>query len=303
MAGVKYNSGVSNYKGTPYAISDLYANLANYLPNIKGALYFANDGTTETILQANGTTWVPISSAPGFGQNLQEVTDIGASSTNSLQLTGSSGIYVDNISPLFSLGLGNYVGDGAGFYAEMAIDFSGAVFGMGQWSGFGNGVQFQINDASSIITAQVNSVINGLNIDFDNNEYTFGDIVNGDANIICDADAGNLLLTGSNNGTIAGANHSLQIDFIGGIKTVLESVQFGFQCTPTYIATLGDFAGELAETRIIVDDTTTIITFNANSAYQFNGVQTFATNALAVAAGLTAGQIYKNAAGVLSIVL
>jgi len=297
MSGIKYNSGVSNYKNTPYAISDLYTNLGNYLPNIKGALYFANDGTTETILQANGTSWIPISSAPGYGSNLQQVTDIGAASDNTLLLTGVDGIYVNTISNIYSLGSGNRVGDGAGFYSE------GGYFGIGQYSGFGNGLEFVVADnINKIYTSIPVGGPQGIVLDFDNNEFTFGDFINGDAVITCFPLAGDLLVTGSNKATIAGANHSLEIDFIAGIKTTVEGFQYGFNCTTDYIATLGDYAGEFAETKIIVSNVTNIITFNAGF-YQFNDVPTYATNALAVAGGLTAGQIYKNASGSLSIVL
>jgi hypothetical protein len=306
MSGIKYNSGVSNYKSTPYAISDTYANLVNYLPNIVGALYFANDGTSETILQADGTTWIPISSAPGAGSNLQQVTNIGASSDNSLQLTGPSGIYVDNILPLYSLGLGNHAGDGAGFFAEMAIDFSGAEFGIGQYSGFGNGLLFNLNDNLSKITTNIGGSENGLRLDFATETYIIGQYLGADNRLYMDGGTGAASFKFDNLITCIASNLFFYIDGSNEkIYTETSGTLIGLNLDfAANVYTLGDYNLSAGETFIQINDSGSQIFFNAlDGLYKFTGVLTFASNALAIAGGLTVGNIYKSASGTLSIVI
>ena len=64
-----FYSGVSNYRETPYIISDTFANQVNYSAAIKGAIYICRDGASlsePSIYQANGTIWVAIG-AYGIG--------------------------------------------------------------------------------------------------------------------------------------------------------------------------------------------------------------------------------------------
>jgi hypothetical protein len=110
---MRFFSGVSNFKETPYIVSDTFANKVNYSAAIKGAVYIARDGASvsePSIYQANGTTWVPIGGyGIGTDATLQNVTDNGATSTDILKLTGADGIYVDVPNKQFSLGAGNFV--------------------------------------------------------------------------------------------------------------------------------------------------------------------------------------------------
>lgn len=110
---MRFFSGVSNYKETPYIVSDTFANKVNYSATIKGAVYIARDGASvsePSIYQANGTIWVPIGSyGIGTDVTLQDVTDNGATSNDILKLTGADGIYVDVPNKQFSLGAGNFV--------------------------------------------------------------------------------------------------------------------------------------------------------------------------------------------------
>lgn len=110
---MRFFSGVSNYRETPYIISDTFANKGLYNPTTKGAIYIARDGASisePSIFQANGTTWVPIGGyGIGTDATLQNVTDNGATSTDILKLTGADGIYVDVPNKQFSLGAGNFV--------------------------------------------------------------------------------------------------------------------------------------------------------------------------------------------------
>jgi hypothetical protein len=110
---MRFFSGVSNYKETPYIVSDTFANKVNYSAAIKGAVYIARDGASvsePSIYQANGTTWVPIGGyGIGTDATLQDVTDNGATSNDILKLTGADGIYVDVPNKQFSLGAGNFV--------------------------------------------------------------------------------------------------------------------------------------------------------------------------------------------------
>lgn len=110
---MRFFNGVSNYKETPYIVSDTFANKVNYSATIKGAVYIARDGASvsePSIYQANGTIWVPIGSyGIGTDVTLQDVTDNGATSNDILKLTGADGIYVDVPNKQFSLGAGNFV--------------------------------------------------------------------------------------------------------------------------------------------------------------------------------------------------
>jgi hypothetical protein len=170
MAGIKYNAGINDYKGTPYAISDLFANLGNYTPNIQGALYFAIDGTTETILQADGSNWVPLAGAgAGFG-TLQQVTNLGASTDNTLTLTGN-GIYSDSAAGLYSLGNQSIGNDGTGF----AFDSNISELLLGEYSDLGGGVVLHIDLANGRLYTEINGgVVQGIDIDFVNQQSIFG---------------------------------------------------------------------------------------------------------------------------------
>jgi len=171
MSGIKYNSGVSNYLGTPFAISDTFANLGNYLPNIAGSLYFAIDGTTETILQANGSSWVPLAGTGGGGfGTLQQVTNLGASSTNTLTLTGN-GIYSNPAAGLYSLGNQSIGNDGTGF----AFDNNISELLLGEYSDLGGGVVLHIDLANGRLYTEINGgVVQGIDIDFVNQQSVFG---------------------------------------------------------------------------------------------------------------------------------
>lgn len=96
-----FYSGVSNYRETPYIISDDYANIGNYAATIKGSVYIARDGASlsvASIYQANGTSWVAIgSSVTAAASSLQAVTTVGNTtnlgiviSANGLNSTGNS---------------------------------------------------------------------------------------------------------------------------------------------------------------------------------------------------------------------
>ena len=86
-----FYSGVSNYRETPYIISDTFANKVNYSAAIKGAIYICRDGASlsePSIYQANGTVWVAIG-AYGIGTDatLQDVTTNGNTTDKGITIT------------------------------------------------------------------------------------------------------------------------------------------------------------------------------------------------------------------------
>ena len=91
---MKFSNGVSNYRETPYIISDNYANIGNYVATIKGSVYIARDGGTlsvASIYQADGTSWVAIGTTVtgGGSSSLQTVTGIGNTTNNGIVITAN----------------------------------------------------------------------------------------------------------------------------------------------------------------------------------------------------------------------
>ena len=88
---MRFFSGVSNYRETPYIISDTFANKATYAATTIGALYIARDGSSlaePSIYQANGSIWVPIGSyGIGTDATLEDVTTNGNTTDKGIQIT------------------------------------------------------------------------------------------------------------------------------------------------------------------------------------------------------------------------
>lgn len=239
---------------------------------------------------------------------LQQVTDLGASSTNSLNLTGSNGIYVDNINSLYSLGSGRINLGGSGF----AMDFSSGTtnFEMGQYSNTGNGTAIKIIDDSAIIVFRTNINgagfvnNNGVYCDFLANNHYFGDLYN---NFIqCDGFGGATYMTSQNIMQLQCGTLQQTFDAASQVLGTLNSaVPMGIKLDFNIRKySLGDYAFANQQTYLYVDDINSEISFRSTlGKYHFFNVLTYATNAAALLGGLTSGQIYKNAAGVLSIVL
>ena len=341
MSGIKYNSGVTNYKETPYAISDSYDNLGEYLPNIKGALYFAIDGTTQTILQADGNNWIPLAGngSAGFG-TLQQVTNLGASTDNTLTLLGY-GIYSDPNNSIFSLGTNRPNDDGTGLLINLNIS---NYIQLGDYSDLGGGVVLNIGSSYLYIGSNGN-VPNGIELDFFYQYYSFGDLNTGLATITADGVNGLLYLNGDTSVGISANGIQNVLIISNNIVTEINGLSVGFKVDSfSQNTTIGDYNFDINNTRLDVNVSTgeistagssglfgffidtfnfvsqfgdinnsnngTIISIEDNSAwiiftgqnYIFNNIQTFATNALAIAGGVPNGGIYKNAVGVLSIV-
>ena len=88
---MNFYSGVSNYRETPYIISDTFANKVNYSAAIVGAIYICRDGSSlsePSIYQANGTVWVAIGSyGIGTDATLEDVTTNGNTTDNGITIT------------------------------------------------------------------------------------------------------------------------------------------------------------------------------------------------------------------------
>lgn len=303
MSGITFKSGISNYKGTPYAISDTYANLVNYLPDIVGALYFAIDGTTETILQADGSAWVPLAGTGGT-PDLQMVTDIGASSTNTLTLSGTNGIFTDPINGFYSLGFGNSNLGGGGFEVDDSVGTNRFV--MGQYSGLGNQCLFQINDQTGSVSTEYNGAAEGINMDIINKFFYFGSTIALNAYLNFDGNVGNAIYNADQQNIFQSSLHAFDINAVTGIiKTTYGAVDAGiFLDAINSDYRFGDTGVSVNGTQVqIFDGSQQIQLYSGIGKYKFSFVATYATNAAAVAGGLVTGEIYKNAAGVLSIVL
>lgn len=88
---MNFYSGVSNYRETPYIISDTFANKVNYSAAIVGAIYICRDGSSlsePSIYQANGTVWVAIGSyGIGTDATLLDVTTNGNTTNQGISIT------------------------------------------------------------------------------------------------------------------------------------------------------------------------------------------------------------------------
>ena len=88
---MRFFSGLSNYKGTPFVISDIFANIGNYSAGTIGSLFICRDGSSlgePSIYQSNGLIWVPIGGY-GLGTNttLQDVTTNGKITNQGIEIT------------------------------------------------------------------------------------------------------------------------------------------------------------------------------------------------------------------------
>lgn len=235
---------------------------------------------------------------------LQQVTDLGASSTNTLTLSGANGIFTDPINGFYSLGFGNSNLGGGGF--ETDFSFANTIFSMGQYSGLGNACEFVINDNTGQVQVKIGGVAEGINLDIINRFFYFGSTNAFNAYLNFDGNIGNAIYYAeSSNQFIC---DTLLINMSGGsqlIQTSFGNLDMGFRFDyPANEFLFGDYNNEINSTKISIFDATKIIEFNSGlGKYKFNNVATYATNALAVAGGLVTGNIYKSAAGVLSIVL
>jgi hypothetical protein len=80
----------------------------------------------------------------------------------------------------------NYLYSNYGGYTGLGLDFLNFVSYLGDWNNLINGTSFVINDATQNIYTKYNGFVNGINIDFVNSNYQFGNIGNNTAIILDD---------------------------------------------------------------------------------------------------------------------
>ena len=85
----------------------------------------------------------------------------------------------------------NYLYSNYGGYTGLGLDFLNFVSYLGDWNNLINGTTLVINDQTSNIFTKYNASVQGINLDFTNNSYLFGNISNGFLNI----DANNQYVT------------------------------------------------------------------------------------------------------------
>jgi hypothetical protein len=84
MSGIQFNSPVSNQKSSPAIYASSLA--TRPAPKLPGRIFVDTDNPSTGMYRDTGTAWVQISSGSGGSQNLQQVTDVGNSTTNDITL-------------------------------------------------------------------------------------------------------------------------------------------------------------------------------------------------------------------------
>lgn len=85
---INLNNGIVNLQSTPGAITDIYANIPSASGVGIGTLFISTD--TGAIYSSDGTNWISVSGGGGGSQDLQQVTNIGNTTTNDIYLTDNT---------------------------------------------------------------------------------------------------------------------------------------------------------------------------------------------------------------------
>jgi hypothetical protein len=73
----------------------------------------------------------------------------------------------------------NYLYSNYGGFTGLGLDFLNFVSYLGDWNNLINGTTLVVNDATSNIFTKYNGFVQGINLNFTNNDYLFGNISNG----------------------------------------------------------------------------------------------------------------------------
>jgi hypothetical protein len=183
---------------------------------------------------------------------------------SSINAANDGGVYIGNFETFGTIQSKEYAGQTA---TELRINYDGGNIQLGS----GN-LGMTINDDNNSIYTQYSSSNIGLNLDFVNTVFYFGDFDN--------VNNGTLFRVSDNDKTISayinGSDNGLRLNF--------DNYQFDF----------GDYQG-LGNTTFIsvIDGSFTIEFVSASGFYNFANVPNHAGNAAAILAGLNVGDIYR----------
>jgi hypothetical protein len=327
---ITFNNGVANIVGTPGVISGVFADQPNAADVADGTLYFSTD--TIAIYQAVAGSWVNYSGGGGGStgiNGLNGTTNIGLGGTllnDTFIACANFDLSIYNLkilSLLSSNGTGFFLVDNqiytinpSGLTYGLFIDFATNLTILGDINL--NTTIFQIDSGNNIIESRFNTLPVGIQLNFVNKIYSFGDYNyttnNGGSFIINDFQ--NTILT-----KWVGQEAGLKIDFntqeyyLGDhtytagnglfiqlsdgsrfIKTFDGNVNKGLKLHfANNLYQFGDFIGSNNNTYIEIDDANQKIKLkNTAGSYNFSNIPAYTGNAAALAAGLIVGDIYRH---------
>lgn len=274
MSGIKIENAITNNKGTPGVITDLIANLPTVAP--AGTIFIATD-TAEIYTYILITGWVLIGSGSGGGsQDLQQVCNVGfvtdtfitieQNGTQSKMIVyGNSGID-DRRSALAA----DTLEDSGFLELENKNSANAKILN-------NNGVsdeRFELPDLGG----------SGGTL------YTKEQLPNGANSILFTDNTGEVVI--GNGLQYNEINENFIIQKSDGTDTAF------YIDILSRIYSLGDIGSVGAGTRMIINDTTQLISFIAsilqiNATLNLSNVQEFANNAAAITGGLVVGDIYQ----------
>jgi hypothetical protein len=257
---ITFNNGVANIVGTPGAASGVFSNRPNAADVADGTLYFSTD--TVAIYQAVAGSWVNYSGGSGSTPNLQQVVDVGNSIFNSSILSSKTGGFSAQIDADII-----YISDSkyTAFYSFDSIKYFNADTNNTSEINFNNDL---------VIETKANNVKKGLNLDFQNILYSFGDFDNNNnGNVFIIDDANDIIKTqygGNDNGLFLDfANSQYQFGQINGVALLINvlggQIDLGFGGIGLQLASfgricyIGDGPGGYNYTSLLVNDVNQII--------------------------------------------
>jgi hypothetical protein len=264
---ITINNGVQNILGTPGAISGVFADRPSATGVADGTLYFATD--TAAIYQAVAGSWILYTGGGGGGSStgvngLNGTTNIGLGGTlaNATTILGAGfDLTINNAGKLLmDAAYWNFSNNNAvdTFKSDSVHTFIGCE------TQAGSGVSFNFDRTNQKIESKFNGVDNGLNLDFANNRYYFGDFngINGGTEIEIQNDNRQLIL-------VAGGNYtSTQIvlnDLTQFISTRINGNEKGLKLDfANSVYALGDFDNINYNTSFIINDILQQITTNSS---------------------------------------
>jgi hypothetical protein len=281
MSGIRYFSEVLNQKGAPALYEDTIDNIP--AATFEGRLFFATDVVSgDTIFRDNGDgTWSALAgNAGGGGPFINGVTDL----TGGVGLGGS----LDQNTEILLNGLSfKLTNNGDNFLIDTVNDLY--YFGKGGALDVGCGIHITEN---SIYTQYLTNEI-GLQLDFANQIYQFGDFNNNNTGTFLKINDNNLSIRTyfGNNEIGLSLNYDNSFYWLGDYNAINNNTHI-FVDEGNAIVLL--FGGSNNNTNIQIEDNVARINFESNTgSYNFANVPNYANNATAILAGLSVGDIYR----------
>lgn len=169
----------------------------------------------------------------------------------------------------------DYLYSNYGGYTGLGLDFANFTSYLGDWNNLINGTTLVVNDQTNNIYTKWNGLVNGLNLDFSSNIYSFGNIgIN--TNLYIDSTNQYIQMLINSNGYFFADGTTLSTR-TGSIYTLVTNTQgvytqdagtnnFGIRVDfPNRITSLGDWSGSFSAYYLNLDDINGVLELNGTN--------------------------------------